>query len=243
VVSADDVARLYLGYFTAPEGHHLAGQRIVTCAYLIRHPEGLILFDTGIGEGDDEAEAFYRPVRQPVPDALTTAGVDAADIRIVVNCHLHFDHSGFNNLFPARPIFAQRAEYEEAHDPDYTMPHVVDFPGAKFELIEGEAEMVPGIWIVPTPGHTAGHQSLVVETRQGRLVLAGQAFNETSEYAAAQFGWRLAETGREADVRYPDWIRRFQEFDPWRVLFAHDVSVWEADPAPVSLPGSAGSSP
>lgn len=226
MIGAGDVARLDLGYFDAPESHYLAGQKIVVVGYLIRHPEALVLVDTGIGRGNAEAEAMYRPVRRPLPDALAGAGVSVEDVARVINCHLHFDHSGENHLFPKRPIFAQRTEYADAHTEDYTMPVVYDFPGAEFELLDGEAEVMPGIRIVPTPGHTPGHQSVVVETKQGRIVIAGQAFNLASDFAARRFAWELAGSGADAPP-YPDWVARLGELDPWRVVFAHDLAVWE----------------
>jgi N-acyl homoserine lactone hydrolase len=233
VLPVTDIRRIHLGHFTRPEGDEWAGQKIVVVAYLLRHPKGVVLFDTGIGEGHPEAEAIYRPVRRPFEGALAIAGARLEEIDVVINCHLHFDHSGNNFRFPGLPIFVQSIERENAQEPDYTIPEVViDFPGARPELIEGETEILPGIRIVPTPGHTTGHQSLIVETDSGVVILAGQAFNATSEYARAQFAWQLEATESSDRAPFPDWIHRFQEFDPWRVLFAHDVAVWEADRRP-----------
>jgi N-acyl homoserine lactone hydrolase len=232
LIAADDIRRLHLGHFTAPEGHPLAPSKVVVDAFAIRHPQGLVLFDTGIGEGDPEAEELLRPIRWPLRKTLAGAGVDLDDVTLVANCHLHFDHSGGNHLFPATPIFAQALEYEAVREPDYTLPDVVaDFPGANFQLLEGEAEILPGIRIVPTPGHTAGHQSLVVHTDRGPVVLAGQACDSTSDYGRAHFAWRLEADGSDEAVTYPAWIGRIMEFDPWRVLFAHDVTVWERPPS------------
>jgi len=159
-------------------------------------------------------------------------GRTAGDIRAVVNCHLHLDHSGGNARFPGTPIFAQRRELDAAQTPDYTLPVVYDFDGATFEIHEGEADVAPGVRIVPTPGHTEGHQSLVVQTREGVVVLAGQAYNHASDYARAQYAWELERDGSPDRGPYLEWVDRMQEFDPWRVLFAHDVSIWERDEHP-----------
>lgn len=232
-MTSSEILRLHLGHFTAPPEDHRAGQKIFVVAYLIRHPDGLVLFDTGIAEGHEETEERYRPVRRSVEDALSKAGVSVSDIRAVANCHLHLDHSGGNHLFPGTPIFAQAREFEAAHEPDYTLASVAaDFPGARFELHDGEADLLTGLRIVPTPGHVPGHQSLLVETADGRVLLAGQAFNSASEYARAQYAWRLETSGSDEEVSYPHWIRGVQELDPVRVLFAHDVSIWERDAAP-----------
>jgi N-acyl homoserine lactone hydrolase len=230
VLAMADIRRLHLGYFTRPDDDPLAGERIFVCAYLIRHPDGLLLFDTGIGEGHEEAERLYRPLRRSLIDALEKVAVAPGDVQVVANCHFHLDHCGGNSNFPGVPVFAQAKEYEAAHVDDYTVPALVDFPGARFELHDGEADVLPGIRIVPTPGHVPGHQSLVVRTNEGTVVMLGQAFNFASDFARAQYSWHLEAEGEAGGPMYPDWIRRVQEFDPQRVLFAHDVAIWEKEP-------------
>lgn len=211
----------------ADDSPRLPGARIVVTAFLIRHPEGLFLFDTGIAEGHPEAEALFRPERRSLDDALASAGAHIGDVRIVANCHLHADHSGGNHRFPKVPIFAQEREHAAAQTPNYTVPdRVADFSGATFELIDGDATPLPGITVIPTPGHVPGHQSLVVETKEGRVILAGQAMNDASDYARARYAWQLEQAGRPHPP-YPAWVDRFARYDPWRVLFAHDVAIWE----------------
>ncbi len=232
-MAVSEVTRVHFGHFTGPpELPLLAGQKIVLSGFVIRHPDGIVLLDTGIGEGSPEAEERYHPVRRPLDAVLRTAGIAPRDVDLVVNCHLHFDHSGGNFRFPGIPIFAQRTEYDAAHEPDYTLPEAAcDFEGAKFELVEGEAEPLSGIRILPTPGHVPGHQSVLVLTHAGRVLLAGQAFNTATQYAAAHLAWRLEHDGSEDRVPYPEWIARVQEFDPQRVMFAHDLAVWDASDA------------
>jgi glyoxylase-like metal-dependent hydrolase (beta-lactamase superfamily II) len=232
VIRPEDIRRLHLGHFTVPldVDDHRKGQKIVVVAYLVRHPDGLLLFDTGIGEGHQKAEEIYRPVRRPLREALEGVGVEQRDVRLIVNCHLHFDHSGGNHRFPGTPIFAQRVELDAARRPDYTIREVVaDFPGATFELLDGEAEPLPGVRIVPTPGHVDGHQSLLVDTTAGRVFIAGQAFNEASAFSHARYAWELRASGTQEPLpSIPDWIERIQAFDPRRVVFAHDLAVWDA---------------
>jgi len=166
--------------------------------------------------------------RQFDRSVLAEAGVRAEDVRQIANCHFHSDHSGGNREFPGVPIFVQRAELAHLRTtPDYShAPSVADFPGATLEEIDGDADPLPGVRIIPTPGHSPGHQSLVVETQAGRVILGGQAFNFSSDYARQRYSLELARRG-EPHGPYPEWVARFQDLDPWRVYFAHDTAAWE----------------
>jgi N-acyl homoserine lactone hydrolase len=215
------IRRLDLGHLVRPGSETVDGrpQVVPVLAYLVRHERGLLLLDTGIG-ADPEVDHHYRPGRHDLREALGRAGTDLDEITIVVNCHLHFDHSGGNPRFPGRPILVQRTELARARGPDYTLPDLVDFPGATYEELDGEAEVFPGVWIVPTPGHTAGHQAIVVRRADGTVVLAGQAHETTADFAADH---EALAAGRST---YAPWLPRLLEFDPRQVRFAHDASTW-----------------
>ncbi len=230
MLDASDIVRLRLGYL------HLRPEEVrdpdapaarlwMVSAYLVRHPRGMLLWDTGIGS-HPEVDAALAPVRWPVETQLRAVGVSPADVSVIGNCHLHFDHAGGNDRFAGIPILAQRAEHAAASSvEDYTLPGIASFPGARYELLDGEAPVWDGVQVVPTPGHTDGHQSLVVDTRQGRVVLAGQAVNTATDYARAVLA-------REVGEAYPAWLDDFAAFDPWRVYFAHDLAHWERPPTP-----------
>lgn len=224
--------RLDLGWFVRPGSETADGRPRVEPAlgYLVRHGAELLLFDTGIGDAGPETDAHYRPHPRPLPAALAAAGVTPADVTLVVNCHLHFDHIGGNPLFPRTPILAQAAELALVRAGDHTPEPLFGFPGARYEELSGEAEIRPGLWIVPTPGHTAGHQSLVVRQPDGTVILAGQTHASASDFAAGRLAATAAAEGAAAPLPEPDgWPARLLEFDPRRVLFAHDASVWEPE--------------
>jgi glyoxylase-like metal-dependent hydrolase (beta-lactamase superfamily II) len=224
------VRRLDLGYFIRPASETGGPQPRVepVLAYLVQHDQGLILFDTGIGSADPETEAHYRPQRRALPEALAAAGVTLGDISLVVNCHLHFDHCGGNPLLGGKPILVQEVELATARRGNYTIDELVDFPGAAYEELAGETEIWPGVWIIPTPGHTPGHQSLVLRQGDGTVILAGQAHDFASQFASDRLARQAALHGVEQPLpAYAHWLDRLADFDPRRVLFAHDCSIWE----------------
>jgi N-acyl homoserine lactone hydrolase len=233
MLRARDVVRVSMGHYTVPRDFprapDLQGAVIVVTAYLIRHPDGPILLDTGMASGHAKAEAIFHPVIRPFDEALRELSLRPSDVRAVANCHLHVDHSGNNFRFPGTPIFVQRAERDAAGTTlDYSLPDkTIAFPGAKLEVLNAEeARIALGVRVIPTPGHTAGHQSFVVDTQEGRIVIVGQAFTDASSYARALAAWRLDQEG-VAHPDYAPWVARLQELDPWRVTFAHDLAIWE----------------
>ena len=223
------VRRIDYGYFVRPADETGSGQaRVEPClGYVISHPDALIVVDTGMGS-HPEVDAHYRPRRLPLDEALATAGVSVADVQCVVNCHLHFDHCGGNPRLGGRPIFTQRVELEAARGPDYTLTELVDAPGLSYELLDGEAEILRGVFVVPTPGHTAGHQSVVVRRADGTVIIAGQSHDSATAFGRDVLAARAAHDRHGGDLPpVPDWITRLQAFDPRRVVFAHDGAVWE----------------
>jgi len=222
------VRRVDFGYFVRPAEETGTGSpRVEPClGYAVDTPDGLLLLDTGMGS-HPEVDAHYRPRRRPLSAALSDAGYHLDDVSLVVNCHLHFDHCGGNPELAGRPIFTQRAELAAARTTDYTLPELVDAPGLRYEELDGEAELSPGVLVVPTPGHTAGHQSVVVRRSDGTVVvLAGQSHDTATAYSADALAWRAAREGHHHSP-VPAWIERLQSLDPARIVFAHDHAVWE----------------
>jgi len=229
-MNVDDIARLFLGTFVRPAEETGTGRPRVEAVYgyLVRHDDGMVLLDTGMGEGDEETETWYRPVRVPLQQALADRGVLLDEIAMVVNCHLHFDHCGGNPLLVGRPVVCQREELRTAKAGDYTFDHLVDHPGLTYEVLDGESEIRPGLYVVPTPGHVDGHQSLVARCSDGTVVLAGQSHDGASGWSADVLAASATDLGHTEPLpRAPEWMARLMEFDPRRVVFAHDAAVWE----------------
>ena len=156
-------------------GIHLTCELVVDGATLpclshtIEHPGGLVLVDTGMIESTPELDEHFHPIVHPLRDELVRR------VSHVIITHMHFDHHGANRLFPGIPIHVQRIELDDARTQgdDYTVGEWIDFPGANYVEHDGEAEILPGVRIVPAPGETRGHQIVVVETDEGPVVLGG----------------------------------------------------------------------
>ena len=152
------------------------GRRWPGLLHVVEHPQGRVLVDTGLIDSTPELDEEWSPRFDP--DAIPR------DVACVINTHLHFDHCGGNRLFAGTPIYVQRLEREAARAEGYTITEWVEFEGATYVELEGEQEVLPGVRVVPTPGHTPGHQSVLVETDDGLVVVAGDVAYTWSAFDA-----------------------------------------------------------
>ena len=166
---------------TAHLGATFAGLPVYV--HTIEHAEGLVLVDTGMIDSTPELDEEGTPV--PMPENIPR------DVVCVINTHLHFDHCGGNRLFAGTPIHVQRTEREAARADDYTIAEWVEFDGATYVEHDGEAEIVPGVRVLPTPGHTTGHQSVLVDTDDGLVVCAGDVGYTWKRFDTSESGQLL----------------------------------------------------
>ena len=185
-------------------------ERLPVYVHLIEHPEARVLVDTGLTQLHP-AVADMDPRIQP----LNEQNLDLSAIDIVVNTHLHFDHCGGNHRFAGKPIYVQRQELDDARTKDdYTIREWVDPPGVEYVAVDGERELLPGVRLVPTPGHTPGSQVVVVDSGGHRVVIAGDA--------AVWFG--------QLDEPEDDGQRRIRALEPDEVWLAHAHEPWRPTP-------------
>jgi len=193
-------------------------------AYLVLHPTGPILIDTGVGVGNALIDELYTPVHHDLDEALDRHGVGIDDIAVVVTSHLHFDHCGQNNRFAGSRILVQHAEVEAATATHYTVPDWAFPPGIDLTVIDGDHQVATGVEVIATPGHTPGHQSVLVESGDGtRTIVCCQAAWNVSSFDAATLGddgWDQA-TGAAS-------LNKLHALDPDRVLLSHDPNEWQA---------------
>ena len=161
-------------------------------AYLIDHPKGLVLFDTGLHPGSiDDPHTLVGPLASAfdvrsrpgddIRSRLEQLDVDAERVRYIVNSHLHFDHTGGNEFIPNARIVVQETEWEAGRTPElvhanfynpinYDHGHLAKRVDGEFDLF-GDGTIVT----IPTFGHTPGHQSLKLKLPAGEIVLAADA--------------------------------------------------------------------
>ncbi|NQX36997.1 N-acyl homoserine lactonase family protein [Herbiconiux sp. VKM Ac-2851] len=195
----------------------LAGEeRLPVYVHLVAHPDGLILVDTGLTELHPAA-ADMDPQLEP----LTEQGLDLSRVTAVVNTHLHFDHCGGNHLFAGRPVYVRRRELADARTlEDYTIREWVDAPGVEYVEVDGELELLPGVRLLPAPGHTPGSQIVVVDTPQGPVAIVG----DTAVWSG------------ELDSPTTEGQRLVRSLAPSRAWLAHQTEPWTPTPRPPSIP-------
>ncbi|MBM4193553.1 MAG: MBL fold metallo-hydrolase [Gemmatimonadetes bacterium] len=170
---------------------------------LVEHDDGLILLDTGAGNKEDEKFRSIYGLENSAPDAepdgtrrtaleagLRAAGYGPADVKLVINTHLHFDHAGGNTYLDAsgivRPSFpnaryvVQMGEHEWAtHTNERTAASYFGknwdpiIQANRFDFIVGDREVVPGISVTVTAGHTPHHQSVLIDGGDGLACFLG----------------------------------------------------------------------
>lgn len=241
-MSGVEVEPLQLARVELPEFHPEAPGSDVVYGFLVRDGEDCILLDTGVGSGSALIDRLYAPDRAEVAAALARVGASLQQVTAIVNSHLHFDHCGNNSLFPDVPIFVQRKELEAAHQPHYTVPAWVDFKGARYVPVDGRHPISENLELIPTPGHTPGHQSLVVQCGDHVDVVVAQA-----AYTRAEFDCFLANgtEDREDDpvlqafiqsnatwskASYVSSLATIERLRPRRAFFSHDPEVWQCGP-------------
>ncbi|WP_435770632.1 MBL fold metallo-hydrolase [Nocardioides sp. SYSU DS0651] len=197
---------------------HVEGEVMPVCVHVIDHPDGRVLVDTGMTELHPAVVAAFEPRLYP----LSEQDFDIAGIDIVVNTHLHADHCGGNHLFGGRPIYVQRRELEDARrEEDYTIREWADAPGLDYGAVDGELDLLPGVRLVPAPGHTPGSQVVVVETGGRREVICGDT--------AVWFG--------ELDEPRTEGQRLVRALDPEKVWLAHVREPWRPGVTEAAGPG------
>ena len=141
--------------------------RINVYGYLVLSSKIAIVIDTGVGWGNEYIDSVFEPDRNSIEDQLSSFGLSVDDIAYVVNSHLHFDHCGNNRIFPGAKIVIQAEEVVAAASKNYTVNDWFSYDSARLHVVSGDTEIVNGVQVISTPGHTPGHQSVYVAADEG----------------------------------------------------------------------------
>jgi N-acyl homoserine lactone hydrolase len=187
------------------------GEPMPVYVHVIHHPDARVLVDTGFTELHPAAADLDPSLVPPSEQDLDPGSID-----IVVNTHLHFDHCGGNHRFAGRPIYVQRQELDDARTLDgYTIHEWVDPPGVTYVPVDGELELLPGIRLVPAPGHTRGTQVVVVQTAGRPVVIGGD----------------MAVWHGELDEPHTEGQLLVRSLDPELVWLSHEHEPWRPSTA------------
>jgi N-acyl homoserine lactone hydrolase len=192
-------------------------------AWLIRHPDGAILVDTGVGRGNDLIDQWYTPHTISLREALRGVGCAPPAISAIVVSHLHFDHCGQLGTLTA-PVYVQAAEFEAAQTTAYTVPEWAAIPPDRLRLVHGDEEIAAGVSLVFTPGHSPGHQSVLVDSNEGRIVLAAQCAFRAAELRTGKPASSNSHSDAFSDAAEKS-LARILAMAPITVHLSHDPEV------------------
>ncbi|HEU4368609.1 MAG TPA: N-acyl homoserine lactonase family protein [Methylomirabilota bacterium] len=223
--------------------------------FLVAHPRGRLLFDTGLNcetmtnmlgrYGPERARRFgvHSKPGDDVVSQLALLGLAPADVRYVANSHWHFDHCGANASFPDVPILVQQREMDAARSPEVLArgryrPSLPDYDHPlRYQAIDGEHDVFGdgSVVLIPTYGHTPGHQSLLVRPDHGpRIVLTADAC-----YTRENMDRDVLPTVVWDEAEMAHALRRLRDLRDKQgatTLYGHDPEQWSAlTRAPTSL--------
>jgi N-acyl homoserine lactone hydrolase len=239
VILPGSVSRLYVLDFGLFEVR--GGQRVIGIpGFLIETDRGQrILIDTGFPPdyltdpdrpAQDGLPAFGRLLdfqpTQTAAGALSLLGLAPADIDLVVLSHSHIDHVGSLPLFAHAPIVMTSRERAEPKPLYFGQARPMDWPAARYHPIDADTPVCDGLTLIPTPGHTPGHLSALVDLPDGRrVILAADAINRASE---PEEGYPDAENPAAARIS-ADRLLTLGGPDAL-LIYGHEPSQWTALP-------------
>ena len=217
-----------------------------TC-YVIEHPRGVLLWDTGLPDGlaaqpdGIRGNTYHVRRTQTLAAQLTKLGINADSIDYIGMSHLHFDHSGNANMFAPATWLVQKLEYDAAFS---SRAAQMGFDSTSYNrLHNGKVQQLNGdhdvfgdssVVVLSTPGHTIGHQSLLVRLPSGNILLSGDLWHFRANRAARgvpSFNFDKAQT-----LASMDRVEQLLKTQHARLIIQHDPEdVSALGPLPVTL--------
>jgi glyoxylase-like metal-dependent hydrolase (beta-lactamase superfamily II) len=221
---------------------------------LVEHERGLVLIDNGAGNKENQkfheiygVENGGAGGRTLLEDGFAALGVKPEDVTLMIDTHLHFDHAGGNTYvdgggivrptFPNARYVVQRGEYEWAtHTNERTaasyFPHNFEpiVAAGLYDFVNGETEVWPGIRLIPTPGHTPHHQSVLLESDGARAFYPADLSPTAAHIPMPWIMGYDVEPLRTLETKRAMWRRAVDE--EWLLIFEHDAFVTSGRVAP-----------
>ncbi len=184
------------------------GKKVKSACYIwyLEGSDPVTLVDAG-AQGEHFNPEFPMTTRISLDDGLASVGLRPEDVRIIVLTHLHFDHVAQARRYPNAEFVVQKKELEFAEHPHVFNAVDYDrklFEGLNFRTVDGDVELLPGITLLHTPGHSPGGQSVMVQTRKGKAIITGFC-SQLSTFTQTDFmkerGLEVAACGLHTDCR------------------------------------------
>ena len=206
---------------------------MVSGCYLIKTSDGKhILIDSGL-PADTIVPAGMPPAREKknVIEHLSDLGLHPDDIDMLICTHFDIDHAGYHDAFTKAELVVQRSHYELARSghPRFATGRVHwDHPALHYRLIDGDMEILPGLTLLETSGHTTGHQSVLVRLPQtGPVLLTIDAVMMGHTFTLDRRAWPMDENEEELRASTRKLLELVESEHVGLVVFGHDGQQWQ----------------
>jgi N-acyl homoserine lactone hydrolase len=230
---------LHCGILIEPDGKGGTYQIQVPASFIVSATGKCYLVDTGNPAaliGAETCQPWYPAAARieasddPVA-RLAELGVAPRDVDAVIATHFDFDHAGRFDVFGplGTDVFVQRAHLGAAlSNPDRYDPKLWNVPGLRWQVLDGDSEIEPGLSVIRTDGHATGHQSVIVDTDQGAVILAVDAIDNARFLATREFPDYFDDA--DAASRSIDRLLALAAESNAPIIFGHDYDQWQTLP-------------
>lgn len=221
-----EITRLYL--IRLAEGRFPDGRLVPLVAYLLHTSDHRrILIDTGLRQEHIIPQITIMQF-STIVEELQKIKVRPEDIDILITSHLDRDHTGFHASFPNATIVIQQACYDSREDERFQITSDQwDQPFERFQLVQGDVELLPGLQLLLTPGHKPGHQSVLVRLPEsGSVLLAIDAIPDVSYYRRDREMGPMDQGDLALVQASTTKLIEIAEREQAQVIFGHDGEQW-----------------
>ena len=223
---------LQLSLSSVPTGAGRTLEMVSGC-YLVETSDGRhILIDSGL-PADVQTPAGMPPNRETknVIEHLADLGLHSSDIDMLICTHFDVDHAGYHDAFANAELIAQRTHYELARSghPRFAAARAHwDHPALRYRLLDGDCELLPGLTLLETSGHTTGHQSVLVRLPQtGSVLLAIDAVMMQHLFTPDRMAWPMDENEEQLRASTRKLLALVEREHVALVVFGHDGFQWQ----------------